>query len=186
MTAPSAPPAAVARARGIVHLPEDRHGRGLCLPLTVEENLALGWHARAPYARGALIDRAGRRRRADELIAAFDIRPPDPLARAAGLSGGNQQKLIAARELEGGGAPRLVVAVQPTRGLDLAAARRVHGALRSVRAAGAAVLLVSFDLDELRALADRILVLYDGRAAGEAPPTAGDESIGRLMLGQAA
>jgi simple sugar transport system ATP-binding protein len=175
-----------ARSRGIVHLPEDRHGRALCLPLTVEENLSLGWQGRAPWARGALIDRSGRRGKAEELIAAFRIDPPTPLARAAELSGGNQQKLVAARELRGGPPPRLVVAVQPTRGLDVGATRLVHAALRSSAASGTAVLLISLDLDELRAAADRILVLYEGRAAGETPPTATDESLGRLMLGQAA
>src|SRR5207302_334732 len=85
----------------------------------------------------------------------FDVRPPEPLARAGDLSGGNQQKVVAARELEGGPPPRLVVAVQPTRGLDLGASRRVHQALRNARAQGAAVLLVSLDLDELRAVALR-------------------------------
>jgi general nucleoside transport system ATP-binding protein len=178
--------AGAARARGIVHLPEDPHRRALCLPLTVEENLALGRHGRQPYARGPLIDRAGRRRKAEELIAEFDLRPPDPLARAADLSGGNQQKLVAARELLGGLPPRLVVAVHPTRGLDLCATRRVHAALRAALDAGAAALLVSFDLDELRALSGRILVMYEGRAAGELPPAASDELLGRLMLGQAA
>jgi simple sugar transport system ATP-binding protein len=174
-----------ARAAGIVHLPEDRHRRALCLPLSVEENLALGRQGDPPYARGALIDRAGRREKARQLIAAFDVRPPDPLVRAGDLSGGNQQKLVAARELAGGGPPRLVVAVQPTRGLDLGAMARVHDALRDARAKGAAVLLVSLDLDELRVVADRILVLYDGRAAGEAPPNASDDLLGRMMLGQA-
>ena len=173
-----------ARAAGVVHLPEDRHRRALCLPLSVEENLALGHHASAPYARGARIDRAGRREKALQLVRDFDVRPPDPLARAGDLSGGNQQKLVAARELAGGPAPRLVVAVQPTRGLDLGAARRVHQALREARSRGAAVLLISLDLDELRAVSDRILVLFDGRAAGEAPPDASDELLGRLMLGQ--
>jgi simple sugar transport system ATP-binding protein len=175
-----------ARRRGIVHLPEDRHGRGLCLPLTVEENLSLGWQATAPYARGALIDRSGRRRKALELIEDFQIRPADALARAGNLSGGNQQKLVAARELCGGPPPRLVVAVQPTRGLDGGAAQRVHDALRSAAADGAAVLVVSLDLDELRSVSHRILVVYEGRAAGEAPPTASDEWLGRLMLGQTA
>ncbi len=173
-----------ARAAGVVHLPEDRHRRALCLPLSVEENLALGHHRAPPYARGARIDRAGRREKARELIAAFDVRPPEPLARAGDLSGGNQQKLVAARELAGGPPPRLLIAVQPTRGLDLGATRRVHEALRAARARGAGVLLVSLDLDELRALSDRILVLYEGRAAGEAPPDASDERLGRLMLGQ--
>ena len=178
--------AAAARSSGIVHLPEDRHGRALCLPLTVEENLSLGWQVLPPYARGALIDRRGRRRQAEELIAAFRVHPPEPLARAADLSGGNQQKLVAARELRGGPRPRLVVAVQPTRGLDVGATELVHAALRSAARAGAAVLLVSLDLDELRAATDRILVLHEGVAAGEAPPTASDEWLGRLMLGQAA
>ena len=176
--------AKAARAAGVVHLPEDRHRRALCLPLSVEENLALGRQGEKPYARGALIDKHGRHEKAAQLIAAFDVRPPDPLARAGDLSGGNQQKLVAARELEGGAPPRLVVAVQPTRGLDLGAARRVHEALRhAARAQGAAVLLVSLDLDELRALAGRILVLFDGRAAGETAPDATDEQLGRLMLG---
>jgi ABC-type uncharacterized transport system ATPase subunit len=173
-----------ARAAGVVHLPEDRHRRALCLPLSVEENLALGHHRAPPYARGARIDRAGRREKARELIAAFDVRPPEPLARAGDLSGGNQQKLVAARELAGGPPPRLAIAVQPTRGLDLGATRRVHDALRDARARGAGVLLVSLDLDELRAVSDRILVLYEGRAAGEALPDASDERLGRLMLGQ--
>ncbi len=175
---------AAARAAGVVHLPEDRHRRALCLPLNVEENLALGRQGDAPYARGALIDRAGRRARALELVRAFDVRPPDPLARAGDLSGGNQQKLVAARELAGGPPPRLVVAVQPTRGLDLGAAARVHDALRAARDAGAAVVVFSLDLDELRALASRIVALYDGRATGEVLPTASDDALGRLMLGQ--
>ena len=175
-----------ARRAGVVHLPEDRHRRALCLPLNVEENLALGRQGDAPYARGALIDKAGRRARALELVRDFDVRPPDALARAGDLSGGNQQKLVAARELAGGAPPRLVVAVQPTRGLDLGASRRVHQALRKAAQGGAAVLLISLDLDELRAVSDRIVVLYDGRAAGEARPGASDEELGRLMLGAAA
>jgi simple sugar transport system ATP-binding protein len=181
--------AGAARAHGIVHLPEDRLRRALCTPLSLEENLALGHDAQPPWARGPggmLLDRAGRRARALELLRAFDVRPPDPLARAGALSGGNQQKLVVARELRGGSAPRLVVAVQPTRGLDLGATRLVHDALRAARDAGAAVLVASLDLDELRALASRILVLYNGRAMGELPPTAGDDELGRLMLGQTA
>lgn len=176
-----------ARRSGVVHLPEDRLRRALCLPLSLEENLALGHHLRPPWARGRggwLVDREGRGARARELIARFDVRPTDPLARSGSLSGGNQQKLVAARELEGGPPPALVVAVQPTRGLDLKATARVHAALRAARDGGAAVLVCSLDLDELRALSDRILVLFDGRATGEAPPGASDEELGRLMLGQ--
>ncbi len=172
-----------ARKAGVVHLPEDRHRRALCLPLSVEENLALGRQREAPYARGALIDREGRRAKALKLARDYDVRPPDPLARAGDLSGGNQQKLVAARELSGGAPPLLVVAVQPTRGLDLGASRRVHDALRDARSKGAAVLLISLDLDELRAVSDRILVLFDGRSAGTADVSASDEELGRLMLG---
>jgi general nucleoside transport system ATP-binding protein len=177
-----------ARQAGAVHLPEDRHKHALCGPLTVEENAALGHHALAPWAKagGRLIDEPGRRQKTLELLRSFDVRPPDPLAPAGSLSGGNQQKLVVARELAGGPAPKLVVAVQPSRGLDFVATARVHGALRAARAAGAAVLLLSLDLDELRALSDRILVLYEGRAAGLFPPSASDEELGRRMLGDAA
>ncbi|MFL5379002.1 MAG: ABC transporter ATP-binding protein [Myxococcales bacterium] len=172
-----------ARRSGVVHLPDDPRRRALCLPLTCEENLALGRHAEPPYARGAFIDGEGRRAKAIELIRSFDVRPPDPLARPADLSGGNQQKLVAARELEGGTPPRLVVAAQPSRGLDLVATRRVHEALRSAASAGAAVVVISSDLDELRSLCDRIAVLFEGRILGEADPSSSDETLGRLMLG---
>src|SRR5437870_13897277 len=115
-------------------------------------------------------------------MAASDVRRRDPLVIAGALSGVDQRMLVAASELLGGRQPRVVVAVQPTRGLDLGATMRVHRALRAARDAGAAVLVVSLDLDELRGIADRILVLYDGDRAGEAPPTAGDEELGRLLL----
>jgi simple sugar transport system ATP-binding protein len=174
---------ATVRRQGVVHLPEDRHRRGLCLPLSLEENVALGRQREPPFARGLRIDRDGRRARAEELLRAFDVRPPLPLHRAASLSGGNQQKLVAAREL-GQGTPKLVVAVQPTRGLDLVAAARVHEALREAARRGAGVFLISLDLDELRAVATRIAVLYDGRIAGFAAPDAPDDELGRLMLGQ--
>jgi simple sugar transport system ATP-binding protein len=174
---------AAARASGVVHLPEDRHRRALCLPLSVEENFALGRQRAEPFAHGARIDKGGRRERAEQLVEAFDVRPREPLARAGDLSGGNQQKLVAARELAQG-TPKLVVAVQPTRGLDLGATRRVHEALRSAAANGAGALLISLDLDELRAVSDRIAVLFEGRVAGVATPDASDEELGRLMLGQ--
>ena len=173
---------AFTRAHGVVSLPVDRHRFALCSPLTVEENVALGRQRQAPFARGLWIDRAGRRRRAQELLDAFDVRPPDPLARAGALSGGNQQKLVAGRELSLG-KPKLVVAVQPSRGLDFRATARVHKALRDARGDGAAVLVISLDLDELRALADRIAVIYAGRVAGVAGPRASDAELGGWMLG---
>ncbi len=179
---------ALARRAGVVHLPEDRHRHALCEQLSVEENASLGFHWLPPWARaqGRLIDEPGRRAKTESLLASFDVRPPDPLARAGALSGGNQQKLVVARELAGGPAPKLVVAVQPSRGLDFVATARVHQALRAARGAGAAVLVLSLDLDELRALSDRILVLYEGRAAGLFPPTASDDDLGRKMLGDGA
>src|SRR5438045_526905 len=175
---------AAARRAGMAHLPEDRRRLALCGSLSVEENLALGHHSSPPYARGLLIDRRGRRAMARRLIAEFDVRTPDPDARTADLSGGNQQKLVAARELSGGAPPRLIVAVHPTRGLDPGASRRVQEALFAAQRGGAAILVVSLDLDELRQLSHRILVVFEGRIAGEAAPDASDEQLGRMMLGQ--
>ncbi len=103
----------------MVSLPADQHRFALCLPLSLEENLALGRQRSRPWSKGLWLDRPGRRARALELLEAFDVRPPDPLARAGALSGGNQQKLVAARELSQGHL-QLVVAVQPSRGLDFA------------------------------------------------------------------
>jgi simple sugar transport system ATP-binding protein len=185
--APSAAP-----REAFAHIPEDRQKRGLCLPLTVEENLVLGRHRAPDLIRKApvdLVDARARRQLTAELIDALDVRPRDPHATAASLSGGNQQKVIVARELLG--APprlpssppiRLVVAVQPTRGLDLGAIANVHARLREARAAGAAVLLVSLDLDEVRALGDRILVMAGGRIVAELPRGADEALIGRHML----
>jgi simple sugar transport system ATP-binding protein len=150
--------------------------------MTVEENLALGRHRSPPFARGIRIDMRGRRARAESLLESYDVRPLDPSRRAAELSGGNQQKVVLARELDAG--PRLLVAAQPTRGLDVAAVVAIHDRLRAHRDSGAAVLLVSFDLEELLALADRLYVLFEGRVIGELPRAEFDERrIGRWMLG---
>jgi general nucleoside transport system ATP-binding protein len=176
----------------IAHIPEDRQRRGLCLPLTVEENLTLGRQRAPDLVRKGLIDRVNapaRRKLVAELVDALDVRPRDPDLQVVSLSGGNQQKVIVARELLG--APprlpsspplRLVVAVQATRGLDLGAIANVHARLREARDAGAAVLVVSLDLDEIRALGDRILVMAGGRIVKELPAGADDALIGRHML----
>ncbi|HEU4406510.1 MAG TPA: ATP-binding cassette domain-containing protein [Polyangiaceae bacterium] len=182
-----------ARAReAVAHVPEDRQRRGLCLPLSVEENLVLGRHRAPGLVRQAafdVVDAAARRELAARLIEALDVRPTDPGARAESLSGGNQQKIIVARELLA--APpllpssppiALVVAVQPTRGLDLGAIANVHARLREARDAGAAVLVVSLDLDEVRALGDRIVVMAGGRVAAELPAGADEALVGRHML----
>jgi general nucleoside transport system ATP-binding protein len=181
-------PGAAART-GLGHIPEDRQRRGLCLPLTVEENLVLGRHRVPALARGKLIarvDAPARRALAARLVEAFDVRPRDTGSPVSVLSGGNQQKVIVARELLASGRPALVVAVQPTRGLDLGAIVRVHDHLRAARDAGAAVLVVSLDLDEVRALGDRILVMSGGRIVTELPAGTDEGVIGRHMLASGA
>jgi simple sugar transport system ATP-binding protein len=172
-----------ARALGVSHIPEDRQRRGLCLDLTVAENVALGRHRAPPFARGMRLDLAGRAEVARKLIADFDVRPTDPGTLTRSLSGGNQQKIILGRELSG--SPRVVVAVQPTRGLDVGAIANIHSHLWAARDAGAAVLLLSLDLDEIRVLSDRIAVMYGGRVVATVAGDAADEAqLGRWMLGQ--
>ena len=170
------------RTLGVAHIPEDRLARAIVGPMTVEENASLGRQAEPPFARGRLIDFVHRRERTVALLEAYDVRPRDPQARIAELSGGNQQKVVVARELDP--EPKLVVAVQPTRGLDIAAVALVHQRLRQARDRGAAVLLVSLDLDEVRSLSDRIYVLFDGRVTGERTrPDYDEKALGQLMLG---
>jgi len=171
------------REAGVSHVPSDRQQRGLCLGMRGDENLALGRHDRSPFARGPLIDRAGRAAAAARLCGEFDVRPADPSLAVRALSGGNQQKVIVAREVDA--APKVLVVVQPTRGLDVGAISTVHDRLRRERDEGKAVLLVSLDLDEVLALGDRICVLYGGRVMGVVPGEGADEkSLGRMMLGQ--
>lgn len=176
---------AQARACGVAHIPEDRLHRAIVGDMTVEENVALGRQHLAPFVRGPFIDFAGRRARAQALVEANDVRPRDVLARAGSLSGGNQQKLVVGRELDM--KPKLLVVVQPTRGLDIAAVNAVRAKLRELARGGCAVLLVSLDLEEVLALADRVVVMFEGRVNGEFPRAACDErELGRRMLGAAA
>lgn len=171
-----------AREQGVAHIPEDRLRRAIIGELSVEENVSLGRQRRAPYAKGARIDFAGRRASTTALLEANDVRPRDPRVRAGGLSGGNQQKLVVGRELDA--APKLLVVVQPTRGLDIAAVAAVREKLRAQRARGCAVVLVSLDLDEVLELSDRIVVLCGGKVTGEFARDGFDERvIGRRMLG---
>ncbi len=171
-----------ARELGVAHIPEDRHLRAMVGDFSVEENVALGRQGQAPFASKGFIDFAGRRERTMKLLEAHDVRPREPRKRMADLSGGNQQKLVVARELDA--APKLLVVVQPTRGLDVAAVEAVRGHLRRVRDEGCAVLLVSLDLDEVLALADRVVVMFEGKVNGEFDRAAVDErELGRRMLG---
>ena len=168
----------------MAHVPEDRLARAIIGPMSVEENAALGRQGKAPFARRGMIDFAGRRDRARQLLAEYDVRPADPKARVAELSGGNQQKLVVARELDQ--QPRVLVVVQPTRGLDIAAVATVQDRLKAARAAGAAILLISLDLEEVLLLSDRVLVMYGGQIVGERAQGEYDErAIGRMMLGVA-
>nr|WP_254624903.1 ABC transporter ATP-binding protein [Myxococcus sp. CA051A] len=173
---------AQARARGVGHVPEDRLRRAVVKALSVEENIALGRHTGPPFARGLWIDFAGRRERAQTLLASYDVRPPEPTLPLQALSGGNQQKVVVARELDA--RPRLLVVVQPTRGLDIGAVAQVHARLREARAQGTGVVLVSLDLEEVLALADRVYVLFEGRVTGQFTRAEYDErEMGRRMLG---
>ena len=173
------------RETGISHIPEDRHKRGMILPFTVEENIALGSHYRQPFAEGpmtAVLALDERRAITEHLVEDYSIRLSSTEALASTLSGGNQQKVVVARELQAG--PKLVIASQPTRGLDVGATEYIHEVLIALRDAGIAVLLVSAELDEILNLADRIAVIYDGqivaiKAPGEATPT----ELGLLMAG---
>lgn len=153
------------RNAGLSYIPEDRHHRGLVLDFSLWENVLLGNTEREPFVRGGMIDNRKTRSLTRELMKEYDVRAPSPVTPARSLSGGNQQKLIIARELERN--PDVLLAIQPTRGLDVGAIEFVHKALIEVRDAGKAVLLVSYDLDEILDLSDRIVVLYQGRITGE-------------------
>jgi simple sugar transport system ATP-binding protein len=176
----------VVREAGISHIPEDRHKMGIILPFSVEENIAMGTHYRKPFARGPgnlVLDLENIHTLTESLVKDYSIKLSSVEALASTLSGGNQQKVVVARELATN--PRLVIAAQPTRGLDVGATEYIHRVLIALRDADVAVLLVSAELDEIRNLADRIGVIYDGQMVaikmpGEATPT----ELGLLMAGQ--
>ncbi len=171
-----------ARRRGVSHVPEDRLWRAVVKGMSVEENVALGRQDQAPFARGPWLDFKGRRARTQALLTAYDVRPPDPTVPIQALSGGNQQKVVVARELDT--QPRLVVIVQPTRGLDISAVAQVHARLREERARGAGVLLISLDLEEVLTLSDRVYVFFEGRVTGTfTRPEFDEREIGRRMMG---
>ena len=170
------------RELGIAHIPEDRHRRGLLLEFDLAENSILGVHYRKPivsYA-GVLLDSMAIRKRANEIIEAFDVRPANPDLPARSLSGGNQQKLIIGREFKV--EPKVLLVSQPTRGVDIGAIEFIHRKLVSLRDSGCAVLLVSAELEEVTSLSDRLLIIHEGRIVGEVDPkVATIEEIGLLM-----
>jgi ABC-type uncharacterized transport system ATPase subunit len=163
------------------HIPEDRQKRGLVLDFTLAENLALHDYRKEPDSRFGWLFPKRLVARARQLLQEFDVRGGGPQTRAAALSGGNQQKVIIAREV--GRDPRVLLAAQPTRGLDVGAIEFVHRRLVTERDEGRAILLVSLELDEILSLSDRILVIYEGRIVGEFPPTATEEELGFAMTG---
>ncbi len=167
---------------GLSHIPEDRHRRGLVLDYSIAENLILG--RQHHFASRTGIDRARVAQHAERQVRAFDIRPPDVSLPARALSGGNQQKIVIAREM--GRAFTVLLAAQPTRGVDVGAIEFIHAQLRAARAAGQGVLLVSADLSEVLALADRIAVMYEGRFACMLPGSDCSASrLGPYMTGAA-
>jgi general nucleoside transport system ATP-binding protein len=166
---------------GVGHIPEDRQRRGLVLEFTIAENIALHDYCYPPDSRWGWLFPRRLVERARTLIREFDVRGGGPTTRAGALSGGNQQKVVAAREVARD--PKVLIAAQPTRGLDVGAIEFLHRRLVEERAEGRAILLVSLELDEVMSLSDRLLVMYEGRIVGEHGADASEEEIGLEMLG---
>jgi general nucleoside transport system ATP-binding protein len=169
---------------GLAYVPEDRATKGLVQDFALYENNTLKTYDERPFSRFGVIFPRIMRRRAAESLQAYDVRPPDPDAKAASLSGGNQQKAVLARELSGD--PGVLIASQPTRGVDVGAIEFIHRQILEQRSEGKAILLSSLELEEVRSLSDRIIVLYGGRIVGEVGPDATDEELGLLMAGRTA
>nr|WP_306264342.1 ABC transporter ATP-binding protein [Pararhizobium sp. IMCC3301] len=172
---------ALLREKGMAHVPEDRHQMGLVLPFEENENSILGYQTRDPYVNGPFLDITAMRRDAAEKIEKYDIRPPNCRLKTASFSGGNQQKIVLAREMEQD--PDVLIIGQPTRGVDIGAIEFIHKRIVEMRDAGKAILLVSVELDEIRSLADRVLVMFAGRIVGECAPETPEGEIGMLMAG---
>jgi len=172
------------RGIGVAHIPEDRHHMGLVLPFEESQNAILGYHRDERYGKGPFLDPNLIRKAAVEEIEKYDIRPPNPRLKTANFSGGNQQKIVVAREIERD--PKLLIVGQPTRGVDIGAIEFIHKRIVETRDAGKAVLLVSVELDEIRSLSDRILVMFAGKVVGEKTPDTGEQTLGLMMAGIAA
>ena len=175
-------PAAARRLR-LAHVPEDRHRRGLVLPFMAWESAALGYQDRPRYSVRGWMRRAAMHTDTAAMMERYDVRPRNALLRSSNFSGGNQQKLVLAREALP--EPQVLLVGQPTRGVDIGAIEFIHGRLRAMRDAGGAVLVVSSELDEILALADRVLVMDRGRIVGELPIDACSESALGLLMGGA-
>ena len=179
----SAPPdPSLLRDMGLAHIPEDRQRRGLVLAFTASESSILGYQAGTEAGEGIFLALASIRERCERLMERYDVRPPDPDLRCGRFSGGNQQKMVVARELSV--APKALLVGQPTRGVDIGAIEFIHSRLLAIRDTGCAILLVSVELDEIMSLSDRILVMNAGRIVGEVGRgEAGTARIGLMMAG---
>jgi ABC-type uncharacterized transport system ATPase subunit len=170
------------RRLGLSHVPEDRHRMGLVIPFVGRESAILGYHGDATYNGAIRLHRAEVAASWARQVAEYDIRPGDGLLPTSAFSGGNQQKIVLARELDRN--PDLLLIGQPTRGVDIGAIEFIHRRLVALRDAGKALLMVSVELDEILALADRILVMHDGRIVGDMPrASASERELGLMMAG---
>lgn len=172
------------RARGIAHVPEDRQREGLIMEFSAWENSIFGYHNDPILGRGMLMDNAAIEARAQAQMDRFDVRPPNPRLAAKNFSGGNQQKIVVAREIERN--PDLLLIGQPTRGVDIGAIEFIHKQIVALRDQGKAILLVSVELEEIMSLSDRIAVMFDGAIMGERlPEQTNVQDLGLLMAGVA-
>ncbi|MEM9010484.1 MAG: ABC transporter ATP-binding protein [Pseudomonadota bacterium] len=166
---------------GLAHVPEDRHRMGLVTRFEARENAILGYQRNEEFGSGPFLSKRAVLEAARHQMQDYDVRPPDPYLKAANFSGGNQQKIVLAREIEQD--PDILIVGQPTRGVDVGAIEAIHRRLIALRDQGKAILLVSVELDEIRGLSDRILVMFDGEIMGELPAAADERQIGLLMAG---
>jgi simple sugar transport system ATP-binding protein len=174
--------ARLVRRAGVSHIPEDRRGAGLVLNYSIADNLIFGRQRQPAFSwRGVILRLPAIAEWAKQLVGQFDVRTPSTQTPARSLSGGNQQKVIVARELAS--QPKVLLASQPTRGVDIGAIEFIHRQLIAQRDAGSGILLVSAELEEIRSLSDRIAVMYEGRIVSIEPPDASEERLGLLMTG---